>query len=117
MKALKVVTMCALLAMSTQSFAETVPIKFAKGSYCGSFSGNFKGKAFTMQLGDNQTLEITGLYLINPTVKDSKGRTLRIAGWEGEDVVYYTTTAGKHTITLSPEDGGNYYADVQFCAY
>ncbi|MDO5050629.1 MAG: hypothetical protein Q4D68_02730 [Moraxella equi] len=118
MKTLKVVAVCALLAISSQSFANTVPIKFAKGSYCGSFSGDFKGKTFTIQLGANQTLEINGLYLINPIVKDPKGRILKVAGWEGEDVVYYnTTTAGRYTITLRPEDGSGYYGDVQFCAY
>ncbi|MCP3897979.1 hypothetical protein [Moraxella sp.] len=118
MKTLKVVAVCTLLAMSSQSFANAVPIKFAKGSYCGSFSGNFKGKTFTMQLGGNQTLEIKGLYLIDPTVKDPKGRTLKVANWEGEDEVYYnTTTKGKYTIALRPMDNSGYYGDIQFCAY
>lgn len=59
MKALKTLVVCSLLLVGGQSFANITPIKFAKGSSCGSFSGNASGRTFTLQLNANQELIIS----------------------------------------------------------
>lgn len=114
MKVLKVLTICSLLAVSSQSFANTTAIIFPKGSYCSSFSGNVAKRTFSIFLGANQTLTVTsdiGFYDI--IVKDPKGKILR---YDGQDYGEWTTKMkGKHTIHLVHGDSN--FANVEFCAY
>lgn len=117
MKALKVFGICALLAVSGQSFANTVPIKFVKGSYCGSFSGNVAGKKFTLQLGVNQVLNINIPYEdAVPTVKDPKGRNLELVDYIETQYLFDTTIKGQYTVVLKPLNPKNPNVSVEFCA-
>ncbi|MDO4450355.1 MAG: hypothetical protein Q4B79_05280 [Moraxella sp.] len=117
MKSVKVLALCALLAVSGQSFAKTTPIVFAKGSYCGSFEGDVVGRRFTLGLMKHQTL------FVNPTdrsqyeviVKNPKGQTLKnnggsMSGWD-------IPQNGKYTIIITPFNKGDSYANIEFCAY
>ncbi|STZ63164.1 Uncharacterised protein [Moraxella lacunata] len=119
----KILTLCALLAVSGQGFANTVPIKFAKGSECGVFSGNVKGKKFTLQLGARQILNISTSENFKAVVKDPKGRTLSTfeeydeIDYGGDlQLLYNTTTKGNYTISIMPRQQ-NQYLNVQFCAF
>lgn len=116
MKALKVVAVCALLAMSGQSFAKVTPITFPKGSYCGSFSGDYAGRTFTINLGRGQTLTISGADGVRDViVKSPNGKVLH---HEGQDYAEWTTRMkGKHTIKLIPYDRNDTYTSIEFCAY
>lgn len=124
MKALKVFGIFTLLMISGQSFANTVPIKFAKGSECGIFSGYVAGKKFTLQLGARQILNIsTEDSDIQITVKDPKGRILSTfeeydeTQFGGEfQALYHTTTKGQYTILLKPTHKGAYH-NIEFCAF
>ncbi len=58
---MKTVIQAALLSsalIATAGFANTTPIHFAKGSYCGSFDGDVVGRKFTMELSPEQTLRL-----------------------------------------------------------
>lgn len=114
MKAFKVLAICALMAVSTQSFANTVPIKFAKGSSCGSFSGNPKGKVFSLYLKAGQIFGVE--------TQSGYARALYPDGkWHNPMPVtnpdlsqFETTVNGLYKIKIVSPDN---YADIQFCAY
>lgn len=116
MKSLKVLLICGAMIMSGQSFANTVPIKFAKGSYCGSFSGDYAGRTFTIYLNKGQTLRISGADGVeNVIVKSPNGKVLH---HEGQDYAEWTTRMkGKHAIKLIPYDRNDTYTSIEFCAY
>lgn len=117
MKSLKVLAVCALLAVSGQSFAKTTPIKFAKGSSCGSFSGNAKGRTFTLYLNANQELLISSDDFYSDTkdtiVKNPHGQTLEGSGLRS-GISYSTDTKGKYTIKVIPTTN---HINLEFCAY
>ncbi|OOR87209.1 hypothetical protein B0181_10845 [Moraxella caviae] len=110
----KILLAASLLALTTPSFAKVTPIKFAKGSYCGSFSGNYAGRTFTLGLGAGQTLEIRNRYA-NPIVRDPKGR--KVYHEAGSEWVYFIKTKGTYKITLHPFGNEGTYDNITFCAY
>lgn len=76
-QAIKILMATCLLGLSVGSFAKTVPVKFAKGSY----SGNFVGRTFTLTLNAGQTLTVdTAENVDNVIVRDPRGRALRFDG-------------------------------------
>ncbi|MBS9780417.1 MAG: hypothetical protein KGV51_07305 [Moraxellaceae bacterium] len=108
------------LSMSAVATAKTTPIKFAKGSYCGSYSGNFThGKKFSLVLKANQELVTRnteyGFYDVH--VKAPNGRTLRgkvDIDHETMYTIHTTTRSGRHTIYVKSTEP---YNSIEFCAY
>ncbi len=105
-------------ALALPAHAETTRIQFAKGSYCGSYSGNFAGggKRFALRLGRDQTLisRNTGnspqidVYVTGPT-GEIPGQKV------GENEIHYRTTAkGDYEIMVLSESP---FSSVDFCAY
>lgn len=109
-----VVLSSALLGMA--SFAETTPIQFAKGSYCGNFEGNVVGRKFTLQLKARQLLsiEMDASKPIYPIVKDPRGKTLAATD-DPESYIYNTTRKGKYTVSFEVEDESYPFAEIKFC--
>ncbi len=106
------------LSMSAVATAKTTPIKFAKGSYCGSYTGNFMhGKRFSLVLKANQEFvsKNTGYgYQYDVYVKSPNGRTLRGEKISDDEIMYTTTRSGKHTIYVKSTEP---YNSIEFCAY
>ena len=92
-------------------------IQFAKGSYCGSYSGNFpKGKQFVLNLLQDQTFTISN---IGQGVQHNifvSGPTGRIEGhYVSEDQInYYIPVKGNYYIYIESTIP---YNKVGFCAY
>jgi hypothetical protein len=120
MKSLKYTTAAfvvgALLMNSTAAQAAT-RIKFAKGSYCGSYAGNYKnGRTFTIRLLAEQRF----------TVRNSgTGRqtTWSVSGPSGD---LEPTQTNASTLEYYTEDDGDHYvyvtststrSSIEFCAY
>lgn len=119
MKMLKIMAACALLTIGGQAAAKTTAIKFAKGSLCGSFSGDIKGREFTIYLKNNQAIIIDAQSenAAGLIVKDPKNRRVQIDRYSKYKWGFLTTAKGQHTITLRPIDKNDTYADIEFCAY
>ncbi|MDO4441764.1 MAG: hypothetical protein Q4B81_06250 [Moraxella sp.] len=129
MKSLKVLLIFGTIIMSNQSFANptksnVTPIVFAKGSHCGSFSGDIDNRQFTLYLNQSQTLEIllNDVRDIFPTVKNPKHKIVNPEYGPYSEYVgyaYFIKTKGKHTITFKTdrEYKVNPYAKIEFCAY
>ncbi len=106
------------LSMSAVATAKTTPIKFAKGSYCGSYSGNFThGKRFSLFLKANQEFvskntgysEQYDVYMRAPN-----GRYLRGEKISSDEIMYKTTRSGRHIIYVQSAEP---YSSIEFCAY
>ena len=100
--------------MFTKKILSKLPsstIKFAKGSYCGSYAGNLNsGRILNISLGANQEIRIDSDAYI-ASVRDSKGNLLVDQGVY--DYRYVTKNKGNHAIRIMV-DRYNY---VQVCAY
>lgn len=101
-------------AVSMGSAQAATKIIFPKGSYCGSYSGDFrKSKTFSIYLLEGQTFEVKSADSADTiTVKDSRGV---LDGTWSTSTSYQVTTRkkGMHYVTLrSPKS----YQEVQFCA-
>lgn len=122
MKLLQTLTLCSLLAFGGQAVAKSnsTPITFTKGSYCSSFDGNVKNRNFTLQTKAKQHIVIkvdTHENIDRFKVKDSGGRFLKDVGEEHWE--FYTKTAGKHTIILTPQydRGKEIFAKFEVCVH
>ncbi|MDO4895523.1 hypothetical protein [Moraxella sp.] len=106
---------CSLIAFAGQSFANTTPIKFAKGSFCGSFSGNAKGRTFTLNLNANQQLFISSnnIYAdtLDVTVKNPHGQVMPAFGLRNA-LSYDTDVKGKYTVKINPARN---HINLEFC--
>lgn len=115
---MKLGLLIACLGFSTISEAKITKIKFAKGSYCGSYSGNFlKGKTFSLYLAANQEFitRNTGNGLqYDITVKAPNGRKLRGEQLNDDELMYTTTRKGRHIIRVKSTQR---YNSIEFCAY
>jgi hypothetical protein len=97
--------------------AQTTRIQFAKGSYCGTYTGDFSGgKRFVLGLGRNQTFisRNTGnspqldVYVTGPTGQIS-GRKV-----DGDEIHYQTTAKGDYEIMVLSRSS---FSSIEFCAY
>ncbi len=112
MKTVLLSTLCFLPMLG--SAMPTTPIKFIKGSYCGSFTGDMsKGRKFTINLGANQEFTIDTGNSYVASVVDSKGIILSDQSDSSYSYQYITKNKGKHTIRMS----GEVNSYVEFCAY
>lgn len=117
---MKKLILCAVLALaSTSAFAEIVPIKFAKGSHCGSFEGDYTNQTFTLNTKANQTIYVTirenarDAVVEDIKIIDPKGRTTYA---DGAEIQFTTKVKGVHKIKIIPyNDAG--WANIEFCAY
>jgi hypothetical protein len=92
-------------------------IQFAKGSYCGSYTGNFSGgRRFVLQLGRNQTFisRNTGnsqqldVYVTGPTGNISGEKV------SNNEIRYQCTAKGDYEIKVLSDST---FSSVEFCAY
>ena len=106
----------AALALSLSLASQAMPttqVTFAKGSYCGSFTGNLQqGRLFNLFLGANQELVIQTDAVVQ-SVRDSKGRILPDQGYYNYSYSYVTRNKGQHTVRMI----GSGYSSVEFCVY
>ncbi len=93
-------------------------IEFAKGSFCGSYSGNyFRGKEFVLNLGRGQTLAIrnTGrgthydVFVFEPNNRIVRGQKVA-----RDQINFYIPTSGDYSIEISSTVKFN---SIEFCAY
>lgn len=92
-------------------------IKFAKGSYCGMYSGNFSvGKEFVLNLGKGQTLtskNVSGGTQYNIYVRGSVG-VVRGEKVDTNEIDYYIPKTGNYYIYVDLTEP---YSSIEFCAY
>ncbi len=100
----------------TANAMPTTPIKFSKGSYCGSFTGDLsKGRIFTIDLDANQEFIVYSATLDGDGVEfviDSKGVYLEDQS-TADNYFFLTKNKGLHTIQMI----GRGFTEVKFCAY
>ncbi len=114
-----------LLTLISSLILQSVPanaqaptrIQFAKGSYCGSYSGNFsRGRKFVLKLGGGQTF--TSRNIGSGTQYDVyvTGPRGRINGQQVSDtqIDYYIPVSGDYYIYV---ESSNPYSNIEFCAY
>ena len=97
------------------SAASFVKIVFAKGSFCGNYTGKIgSGKTFRMGLSADQTLTIRTLNG-NHTIAWVKGPTGYLDGSKPDDesTEYFTEAKGWYYVRITAVVGRG---DVQFCA-
>lgn len=105
------------LAFFTASAEATTRIKFARGSYCGSYSGNFSnGREFVLRLAKLQTF--TSRNIGNGTQYDAyvTGPTGRVAGEKVNvaQINYQIPVAGDYRIYVESSTPSS---SIEFCAY
>lgn len=113
------VLVCSFLALTsfTASAEAATRIKFARGSYCGSYSGNFSnGREFLLRLAARQTFTSRNIgsgtqydvYVVGP-----KGRLFG----EKVDVAqmnYQIPASGDYRIYV---ESSTPHSSIEFCAY
>lgn len=117
MKALKLALLASVLAVvASPAIAQTTTIKFPKGSYCGSFSGDVKGRTFSLNLRAGQTLTVDtdGYNVKDIIVKQPNGKILKEPGQDYG--VWNVRRNGKHSVTIKTHPNEN-HLDAKFCAY
>lgn len=92
-------------------------IQFAKGSYCGIYSGNFSGgKEFVLNLAKGQTLTSKNVgsgTQYDVYVKGSVG-VVRGEKVNSEQINYYLPKSGNYYIYVESTAP---YSTIEFCAY
>lgn len=117
-KSIAVLTFCflSIILFNTSAQAAT-RIKFARGSYCGSYSGNFSnGREFILGLGRGQTFTSRNIghgtqydiYVIGPTGRVS-GEKVSL-----EQINYQIPVSGDYRIYL---ESSTRNSSIEFCAY
>ena len=93
-------------------------IKFSKGSYCGSYSGNYRsGREFVLSLKADQRLVIRNTGVGRQTtwaVTSPGGYDLDYNRIDDSTLEYYTEERGNHYILVTSTASRS---SVQFCAY
>lgn len=105
---------CAFV-MPSQAKAPT-PVVFAKGSYCGSFTGNVQhGRTFRLGLLANQDFIVTNIGNGQINVAAVDGPNGRIKGSRyGNSKRYYISKNGRHDVLIFANTG---HSSIEFCAY
>ncbi|MCX7086626.1 MAG: hypothetical protein NTV00_01085 [Methylococcales bacterium] len=116
--ATKAIVVLSLLSISNQASSEAATqIRFAKGSFCCSYTGDFsRGKKFVLGLGKDQrfTSRNTGdetqydAYLVGSTGKLSGQKV------SNDEIDYIIPSRGNYEIFVFSSGG---YGSVEFCAY
>ncbi|MBR8829604.1 MAG: hypothetical protein N5P05_001446 [Chroococcopsis gigantea SAG 12.99] len=120
MKSLKraiVTTTLGLICLNVDLALAATRIKFAPGSYCGSYSGNFvRGRDFVLGLRRGQTLTTRNIGGGTQYNLDVSGPTGSIRGrQEGEDQINYPIPAtGDYYISVVASTD---FSNIEFCAY
>jgi hypothetical protein len=114
--AVSALALSSVLVMSLPAQAAT-RIKFKKGSYCGTYTGNFRGgKTFVLGLDEGQKFSTrnigngtnTNFYVTGPTGE------LQVNREDRSTLYYFTEGAGDHFIKITSTIRT---ASVEFCAY
>ncbi len=93
-------------------------IKFPKGSFCGSYSGNYRnGREFVLSLKADQRLVVRNTGVGRQTtwsVTGPSGYELDYSRIDDSTLEYYTEERGNHYIEVTSTASRS---SVQFCAY
>lgn len=128
MKALKVVTICVLLLVGGQSFANTakpIQITFPKGETCHDFNtkvGKKPNQTFVLALTENQQLgfQIQSNAKINIHITDPNQKPLinvgELVDFYPTVYLYEPTMTGLYSISFTTENKSNAKIDVRVCA-
>lgn len=115
-KALLVFLAFALTVPMAHASPKTTTLKFAKGSYCTSFTGYYHNRVFKIYLLPKQTLEIKTHDVVDGVwVKDPTGRILTDIGEENYN--YRIRQKGNHTIKINRASINGGSDTIEFCAY
>jgi hypothetical protein len=116
LQAFLIVPILTIAALQLPAIAAT-RIRFAQGSYCGSYSGNFSsGKEFVLGLSRGQTLTTRntgGGRHYNITVNGPRGR-VNGSKTNRSTIAYTIPAGGDYYIYMDSSDP---YSAVEFCAY
>jgi len=116
-RALSVIVGVLVIAASQQSAIAATRIVFARGSYCGSYSGNFtRGKEFVLGLSRGQTFTTRNIgngTQYNIRVTGARGR---VQGFQGarNQIDYSIPATGDYYVYMQSSEP---YNSVEFCAY
>jgi hypothetical protein len=114
--AVSAVAFSSLLVIAAPAEAAT-RVKFKRGSYCGTYTGNFRGgKTFVLGLDEGQKFSTrnigngtnTNFYVTGPSGELSPNREDR------STLYYYTESQGDHFIKITSTVRT---ASVEFCAF
>ena len=111
-----VLAACALLGSSLPGQAAT-RIRFAGGSYCGSYSGDFSGgREFVLGLASGQTFTSRNTGHADQYDVSVYGPTGRVPGRRASRTTlrYSIPVSGDYYITIRSTSP---YSSVEFCAY
>lgn len=111
-----VLALSSLMANAVQAAPTSTKITFAKGSYCGNFTGNLKnGKVFRLWLMPEQNLVIRNIGDDQISVAYAAGPNGQLIGERHDTETGYTTERkGNHYIKVY---GNSSHSAVEFCAY
>lgn len=119
MKASKLIGLAVILTgvFNINSAVAATRIQFARGSYCGMYSGNFTGgKEFVLRLAKGQTF--TSKNVGNGTQYDIyvKGSTGVVRGEKvsTNEIQYYIPRAGNYYVYVESTVP---HSSIEFCAY
>ena len=105
------------LACFTTASEASTRIKFARGSYCGSYSGNFsQGREFVLRLAANQTFTSRNIgsgTQYDVSVIGPKGRVVG-DNISRNQINYQTPASGDYRIYV---ESSTPYSSIEFCAY
>lgn len=108
-----------LILITTASFGATSVVKFAKGSHCGSFTGDFLGRKFLLDLNKNQLITVNLADWDNVkdiVIKSPKGQILDYDDDDGGEKL--VKVKGIHTVTLIPNNPkDNTDTKIEFCVF
>jgi hypothetical protein len=114
---LVVVSMVTASLISVQPAGATTRIVFARGSYCGSYSGNYRnGREFVLNLRADQRFTVTNTGAGLQTTWSISGPTGELEGSRSNrsTLEYYTEAGGDHFVYVTSTARRS---AVLFCAY
>lgn len=117
LKSIVLLSILASFLFNVDSVVAATRIRFARGSYCGIYSGNFSGgREFVLELAKRQTLTSrnTGRgYQYDVYVRGSRG-IVRGNKVSFSQINYYIPRSGDYYIYV---ESSVPYSTIEFCAY
>jgi hypothetical protein len=101
----------------TTSAIAATRIKFARGSYCGSYSGDFSnGREFVLNLRGGQTFTTRNIGGGRQVVFSVRGPSGRISGYQNsaDQINYDIPRSGDYYIWV---ESSTSFSNIEFCAY